>query len=139
MLWIEVFSSFEISFSTNTNINFLYIGDILYDPNDSMSEKLNGTRIQEFFIKKMYHYCKLVLGWDDCGLYELSGCGINSDCPPNTRLMNSFLLLQQSTDYIFFFISTDINRMLLKKILHLPIPILIYHSILVYVLVNRWP
>ena len=78
------------------------VGHILYDPNDSTSEKLNGTRIQAFFIKKMYHYCKIVLGWDDCGLYELSGCGINSDCPPNTRLMYSFLLLQQSTDYVFF-------------------------------------
>ena len=85
----------------------------MYDPNDSMSEKLNGTRIQEFFIKKMYHYCKLVLGWDDCGLYELSGCGMNSDCPANTRLMYSFLLIQQLTDKVFF-ISTDTNRMSIK-------------------------
>ena len=78
--------------SITKNIRFL--GDILYNPNDNQDtgEKLNGTRIQAFFIKKMYHYCKLILKWDDCGLYELSGCGLNSDCPPNTRLMYSFLL-----------------------------------------------
>ena len=59
--------------------------DIPVDPDNPDGEKLNGTRIKAFFFNKQLHYCKIILGWEDCSLYEFTGCGLSSECPENTR------------------------------------------------------
>ena len=61
------------------------LGDIPVDPDIPDGEKLNGTRIKAFFLNKQLHYCKIIVGWEDCSLYELTGCGLSTECPENTR------------------------------------------------------
>ena len=57
------------------------LGSIPVYESEPDGEKLNGTRINEFFEKKLGEYCKVILGYLDCPMYEAKGCGINSFCP----------------------------------------------------------
>merc|ERR1712200_177176 len=43
--------------------------------------KLNSTKINDFFLSKVEQYCELILRKKYCPYYDLSGCGIDHDCP----------------------------------------------------------
>ena len=81
----QIFKPKWEDWSEHSNSGTSNIGDIPVDPNNPDGKKLNGTQIQAFFLKKQLHYCKIMMGWEDCSLYEMTGCGIASECPENTR------------------------------------------------------
>ena len=57
------------------------LGTISAVAGDENSAKLNSTKINNFFRRKLEQYCELILGNKDCPDFENKGCGINDICP----------------------------------------------------------
>ena len=57
------------------------LGDIPMDVNDPSGQKLDSTKINNFFLEKVEQYCKIILGKDNCPSYNATGCGIAGYCP----------------------------------------------------------
>ena len=56
------------------------LGDIPMNANEPSGEKLDSTKINDFFLEKVKQYCKIILGKVDCPSYEATGCGIAGHC-----------------------------------------------------------
>jgi len=56
------------------------LGDIPFKVDDPSGEKLNSTKINNFFLEKVKQYCKIILGKGNCPSYDVTGCGIAGYC-----------------------------------------------------------
>jgi len=64
------------------------LGDIPMNANEPSGEKLDSTKINDFFLEKVQQYCKIILGEDDCPFYDVTGCGIAGYCEQNEFCRN---------------------------------------------------
>jgi len=63
------------------------LGDIPMNPNEPSGEKLDSTKINDFFLEKVQQYCRIILG-GDCPSYDVTGCGIAGYCKQNQVCQN---------------------------------------------------
>ena len=71
----HILKPFWEAFTPGGNLN-----DIPMNANQPSGEKLNSTKINNFFLEKVKQYCKIILGEDDCPSYDATGCGISGHC-----------------------------------------------------------
>ena len=64
------------------------LGDLPMNANEPSGEKLNSTKINNFFLEKVKQYCKIILDEDDCPSYNVTGCGIAGYCKQNEVCQN---------------------------------------------------
>jgi len=56
------------------------LGKIPVDANKPDGEKLDPSKIEEFFANKLKEYCQIVLKSTKCPVFKNKGCGLNSFC-----------------------------------------------------------